>query len=310
MQLWNIYYGIRSKTSRYTKGCNSKTACVTAAATLSRRHILYGVTGSYHDLNRYPVLIAPMLSAMEDDNERLIRYVEDGGILYLSGADNKQLVEVLTGGTYAGMTENDMLYISPKKEYAPLFGWFNEKYPLPYDGFAPVLTGIDPAYVAAALTLPYTGKDELRFASIHSDPPGVPTGIPMLVIRPYGKGTVIWSAACLEGVAMDEYRDIFLGLLLKVRGDMPFSLHSNAPASVEFTLFESKGEKLVTAVHMCNDAAVPTLPGFEVRVRTEKQPCEVLLLPERTPVPFAYENGETVFHARNLHILDMYQIVE
>jgi len=218
-------------------------------------------------------------------------------------------VETLTGGTVDGMTETNTLYIAPKPEYASLFGWFSEKYPLPYEGFAPVLRGVDPACVAATLTLPYTGKNELRFASIHSDPPGVPTDTPMLVVRSYGKGTVIWSAACIEGVTMDEYRDIFLGLILKVRGAAPFSLRSNAPANVELTLFESEGEKLVSAVVMCNDASAPTLPGFEVRVRTDKAPREVLLLPEDKAVPFTWENGETVFSARELHILDMYRIL-
>ena len=303
-----LYYGLRSRPQ--TTGISSLSCCTCAAKTLIRSHIPFGVTGSFHTLEAYKIIAAPVLSEMEDkDNDRLVDYVRNGGTLYLSGCGNAALVEALTGNRFVQMTEEKTLYLAPQAEFESVFCGFNARYPLPFEQAAPVVTPGN-VRVIATLTFPYTKPNEIRYASIHSDPPGVPTGSPMLVIRPYGKGTVIWSAACLEGVAMDEYRDIFLGLLLKVRGDMPFSLHSNAPASVEFTLFESEGEKLVTAVHMCNDAAVPTLPGFEVRVRTEKQPCEVLLLPERTPVPFAYENGETVFHARNLHIWDMYQIVK
>lgn len=305
-----IYYGIHSKTSLYKEPYNSKTCCVAAAETLSRRHIPFGVTGSWHDLSHYPVLLAPALSAMEEsDNDRLIRYVEDGGVLYLSGAGNRKLVEELTGGCVKGMTETNMLYIAPKEAYAPLFGWFNPKYPLPYDGFAPVLENVDPACVAATLTLPYTSRTEDRFASIHSDPPGAATEIPMIVIHPYGKGTVIWSAACVEGVAMDEYRDVLMNLLLSVRGTAPFSLQSDAPEKVDFTLFRSEGELLVSAVSMCNESVSPALPGFHVTVQTKQQPKEVLLLPEKKPVAFTYENGAVTFTARELNILDMYQMI-
>lgn len=305
-----VYYGIRSKSNPYGENYNSKTCGVAAVDALMRRHIPVGVTGSYHGLDQYSVLAAPMLSNLEDgDNERLIQYVNQGGVLYLSGAGNRALVEELTGGKIQGVTDTDKIYLAPRKEFEPLFGWFNEKYPLPFDGVAPILTPESKSDVAATLTLPYTGMNELRFASIHSDPPGVPTDIPMLIVKKYGQGTVIWSAVAIEGVQMEEYREIFINLLLHARGNASFSLHSNAPVSVELTLFRGDDEMLVHAVSLCNEAVSSVVPGFDVTVKTEKQPKEVLLLPGKEKIDFSFDAGMTTFHARNLKIFDMYQIV-
>ena len=158
-----IYYGIHSKCSDPGESYNSNSCGIVVSHTLSRRHIPFGVTGCFHDLKKYPVLIASMLTSLEyGDHDRLIDYVNSGGILYLSGARDRALTETLLGCRIKGKTETDKVYLSPRKDQEHLFGWFNEKYPLPFEGFAPVVEGIDQRDVIATLTLPYTGGNSLR----------------------------------------------------------------------------------------------------------------------------------------------------
>lgn len=304
-----VYYGIRSKTSLFGDEYNSKTCCVAAANTLTRRHIPFGVTGRDHSIEQYSLLIAPTLSSLEEaDNQRLIAYVENGGTLYLSGGGNRALVERLTGGRLTGFTQADTIYLAPCGQAQPLFGWFNARYPLPFEGAAPILEGVSPEDTLATLTLPYAAPDETRFASIHSDPPGVPTDAPMIVLKRVGRGTVLWSAVPLEGVAYDEYREILLSLLTLARGDASFSLHSDAPDGVELTHFRGENELLVHAVALCEDSVSPTLPGFRISVRTEARPSAVTLLPGGEALPFTFEKGYVSFSARPLHIFDTYRI--
>lgn len=304
-----IYYGIYSKSSEPGEEYNSKSCGVSAAHALLRRHIPFGVTGCFHELKKYPVLIAPMLTGLEDgDHDRLEKYVREGGILYLSGARDKALVEGLLGCRITGKTKTNKVYIAPKQEWESVFGWFNAKYPLPFDGFVPIAEGIEEKDVAATLTLPYTDMEEMRFASIHSDPPGVATDVPMVVIRRVGQGWVIWSAAAIEGVDMEEYREIFLGLILAVRGNAPFSLSSDAPPRVEMTLFRGEGEMLLHAVSLCDEAVSPEIPGFHVSVRAEKPVKAVRLLPDGGEIPFQWENGFVSFRTRPLAIFDTYRI--
>lgn len=304
-----VYFGIHSKCSRPGEDWNSKSCAVAAAHALTERHIPYGVTGCWRDLSRYPVLVVPAFSSADAaDRQRIEDYARDGGILYLSGARDPQLLADLLDARYAGMTDTRVNYIAPGEELADIFGWFNRDYPLPYEGTVPIVEGIDPAWVKATLTKPYTGPDTVQFASIHSNPPGIATDIPMIVIRPVGKGWVIWSAAPLESVDMDEYRDLFVDLLLHVRGDAPFSLACDGGRSVECTLFRGEDEMIVHAVSMCDGTVNPPVPGFDIRILCETAPCRVTLLPEETEVPFRYEDSRVIFRARELHIMDAYRI--
>ena len=301
-----IYYGIRSKFVTQEEPYSSKTCAVGAADALIRAHIPFGVTGSYHDLSG-KLLIAPALSEMEAaDHDRLVDYVEKGGVLYLSGGKDRTLVERLTGGRIRDYTHVRQVYLAPKERTQAIFGWFNEKYPLPFEGNAPILEGMDMPDVAATLALPYTRVDETRFASIHCDPPGVKTSYPGIVIKTVGKGKVIWSAVPLEGVAMEEYRQIFTGLLMLGWDGSEFSFQTDAPENVECTLFQDENKIYVSAIALSSEAIA--LPAFTMRVKAEKAPKRVTLLKENQPVSHSYENGWIIVSARPLHIFDMYEI--
>ena len=89
---------------------------------------------------------------------------------------------------------------------------------------------------------------------------------------------------------------------------MRFSLESTAPVQVELTLFRLDNALQVNAVALSNETVSPTVPGFEIRVKMEKAPGQVLLMPGKKPLPFRYEDGYAVFEAQSLHIFDMYQI--
>jgi len=305
-----LYYGVMSRYTSPDRAHNSIQSCVAIANGLIARHIPFGVTGAHHDISRYPILAAPAHSALEEnDNARLIDYVENGGTLYISGGSNKALIEELTGGRLTGVTNTACLYIAPVDEkYEALLGGFTRKYPLPFEGNAPIIEGVEPECVIAKLTLPYTSPDEVRFASIHSNPPGEETDIPMIVVKRRGKGTVIWSAATIEGVEMDEYQSIIQRLIMDVRSDMRFSIESDAPADVELTLFRDEKGMCVNAVHLSDASVSPAVPGFTIRVRTDAAPEKVLLLPEEGELPFEYEDGYTSFKARTLNIFDMYRV--
>lgn len=122
-----IYYGIRSKSDPDNDGKTSITASLGVSRTLIRKHIPFGVTGSFYRLGEYKAIFAPLLSEAEvKDNIRLIDYVKNGGVLYISGGRNKTLVEELTGGRITGKTDENNLYIAPVKSCRRNFLGFRE----------------------------------------------------------------------------------------------------------------------------------------------------------------------------------------
>ena len=202
-----IYYGQRSKQSFLTN--NSRDTSIALSTSLIKKHVPFGVTGASDDLNKHQIIFAPLLSSIEDTS-KLVEFVKNGGTLFISGFNNPEFVQLLTGNKLIGYTEEESIYIAPTKGYLDKFNGFNEKYPLPFNCKSPIVEAGENTEVIATLTLPYTKPNEVRFASIHSNPPGIATAHPMITQNTFGKGKVIWSAAPIEGAEYVEYVDIIL----------------------------------------------------------------------------------------------------
>lgn len=298
-----LYYGLRS--CLHEEDITSRTCCINSCKTLIRAHIPFGVTGSYHTLKKYKILIAPFLTEMEKkDNCRLIEYVREGGTLYLSGLGNTELVEELTGHKCIRISAKQNLYLAPKPELEDIFGGFNKKYPLPFETIAPIVESGD-CQVLATLTFPYTQPDDSRFASIHSDPPGVSTEIPAVTFNRYGKGKVLWSALPIENVEYEEYRRIFLRLI-HMKGEPDYFFYTDAPVNVELTAFRNTNSTTVNVTVFDNEAFATPVAPFHIKIRAEA--LAVYQLPERKELPFIVKKGYTVFQTDTIRIFSMYEI--
>lgn len=308
-----IYYSVKGRYS--TDGRNCLTDGAEISKTLIRNHIPFGVTGNFGDIGKYKLLIVPRLTEMEnEDAERIAEYVKNGGAIYFSKAGNKKLTEKLLDCKVLGETKENRIYFAPKRQYEELFQPFNEAYPLPFESSASVIEPKHEDGIAATVTLPYTEPDDVRFASIHSDPPGRKTEIPAVVIKSYGKGTVVWSAIDIEGNGIDDYREIFMNLLSRACDFGKASFRCNAPEDVEITVFDADDYSTVNVVLLNERKYAREVGAFEISVRYDKEPQKVYLLPEKEgcqkeSIAFEYSEGYVKFKTRNLRVFDMYMIV-
>ena len=304
-----VYFGIKSRLDPAGIKKTSINGATDLSRMLIRNHVPYGVTGNFHRLEGYKAVLAPLLLETEkNDNERLCKYVEEGGTLYISGIGNKELVEKLTGGKIGARIAEERLYIAPKPEYEETFFGFNAKYPLPYDGKAFKIEGVDPADVVATFMLPYTPSSGFEFVSIHSDPPGIATDEPAVIAKKYGKGMVIWSSLPLECGETEEYSDLVLSLVKRFGAIGEPSFKSNAPLGVEITMFEGEGEKLVNCVALESGYKSFTVSPFEISVKCDFKPTSVELLPSGEKLDFVWEDGYAKFTSAPLNIFAMYRI--
>ena len=101
-----VMYHLPSKAARHGHSFTHHHAALQASKTLSSRHIPYGVVTyrSFPDLSNYPVIIAPLVHSLsQDERGALVDYVRNGGKLYLSGAEDNELVRSLLGAEVAGL---------------------------------------------------------------------------------------------------------------------------------------------------------------------------------------------------------------
>jgi hypothetical protein len=302
-----VMYHLPSKAARRQQSFTHHHAALQASKTLTSHHIPYGVVTykNIHNLSGYQVILAPLVHSLSaDERNALIAYVRNGGNLYLSGAEDTELVYALLGADVAGFTEHTVTYLAPTIAKEALFEGFNIAYPLPFDLCVPVLQNLAPdAQILAYVKLPYTTQNNERFASIHSNPPGLMTSIPAVAYRELGKGRVLFSAMPIEKESVGVYGKIFMNLLHFLK--LTPGLSSTAPAPVELVTFDDHASRMVGTVNL--DPCSVVAP-FSISMAWKRHPQQIRRVSSGEVIPYALDNGILRFQTVTLDIFDLYVI--
>ena len=308
-----VYYSNLGRYNTREQRFDNKTCSVALTRTLIEENFAVGIVADTltGQMDRYRMVFAPHLAATNDRiRADLLTYVQNGGVLYLSGAEDPALLKLLFGAELVRYTEENAVYMAPTAAGQRYFGQFTSDYPFPTEISLPVLD-VQDVTVLATMTLPYTKPTERRFASIHSNPPGVSTDIPALIEKRIGQGTVIWSAAPIENDGRRAQKGIIRALIDGHIDTDLLTVRASAPRQVELVTFRGEGELLISAVDLlCTDELLP-VPGFTVAIRGE-MPRQITRLGGRdgadTAIPFTYQDGRAIFDVENLIMFAMYRI--
>ncbi|MDF2921324.1 MAG: hypothetical protein K0R57_238 [Paenibacillaceae bacterium] len=281
------------------------------ARVLNEMRMLYTVLPN----NRLDRLEGKKLAVLTDatilnDNEidQLVDYVSNGGSLYVSGTTDYRLAGRLLGLAYNGYTAEANTYLAPTGLGETCFGdEYSRKYPLNYAGPQMMVENPQGHPVLATITLPYTNPaDTAKFASIHSNPPGIATEYPAIISGRYGSGKVLWLAAGIEANQQISCRGITARLIKSLA--QPERLVSNAPGHIEMTLFrdEAKRRYLLHLVNVTEEPGSHLAPPFEVRLKLEEAVHAVRQAPDLTPSPFVQTGDELVISIDGMNLFQSY----
>ena len=156
----------------------------------------------------------------------------------------------------------------------------------------------DSARVLATVTLPYTDpKDPTKFSSAISNPNGIPTPNPALVLNQYGKGKVLYAAGCLERMEHNDHRDVFGRLLKLIAPEEPL-VKTDVPKPVEILVFDQVAEKRLILSILNFQAELPGIPvhGARLALRLDgRRPMALWRVPDKSPVAFSQCEGYAEF---------------
>lgn len=305
-----------------------------AARSLRAHHIPYGVVNNWR-FERYKkakTLLLCDVPALEDDKaDEILEYVKNGGGLYMSGHCHPKLLKEIFGLEYVGRTEETVTYVSPTHEGdVYMKDQFTEKFPLVMFERQPVAAGEVKGTILGKLTLPYTvpnsastsvtpffdsldmndkAQRTLRFASIHSNPPGVYTEKPAMVYAEYGKGKCVWSAAPIERPVREQHGEIF-ARVVSMLSDNDFCFSADAPEHVECVLFDApeEGKKVMSVVNVFEAFHIPEAREITVSVVCEKKPRRVTLVSTNEEMSFDWADGRCVVRFDRVKCCEMYII--
>jgi hypothetical protein len=308
----------REKPTKVTETLSSsmphRAAAKQATATLGRAHLPCGVIGksSIGRLDRHQVLVLADVQVLgPQEADAISAYVRGGGALYASGFAAAEALGDVLGVRPEGFFAQGVSYMTPTSFGLPLMPDVGAQNPLMV--FTPMVKAraLDPAEIAATVTLPYTDpNDPSRFASIHSNPPGLPTGSTALVMRRYGKGRALWSAASIESHRQSAHRAVFSTMIRSLmRGQ--FSYEISAPPAVEAVVCNQAEEKRIVVSLVNVQELLPPVPVCDIRVRLRaglRKAMSVRLLPNGPELEFATGTEWLEFVVPRLDVLSMVSV--
>jgi len=285
-------------------------AALNLAVALQQWHLPFGVV-TKKDLSRlsdYQLIALPNVVMMdEEEAEALRRYVESGGSLYASkntsliskgGMRQKDfLLSDLFGVSYQGESESIVTYLDPTPSSTDLFGEFGGQYPLTLYDTQLLINAHTDAEVLATITLPYTDPKGTKYASILTNPPGIKTEHPALVLKSFGKGRTLYAAGVLESMGHHSQREVLVRLLRSLCS-RPFWFEADGPKCVELTLFDQPEHKRCV-LHLLNiQQDMPNVPVREMIVRLNlrgRTPAKLVVLPSGEALSYKIEGQSMIF---------------
>jgi len=294
------------------------------AKALTYAHIPYGVVTrkNLQDLYNYQIIVLPNVMMMNrEEVDALKSYVEKGGSLWASkntsllATEGKKIknfmLSDLFGVSYAGETDEVLTYVAPSQKYEDLFASFSADFPITLNDSQVLVKADKNAEVLATVTLPYTDPKGTRYASILTDPPGIPSEYPSIVLNHFGKGMVLYTAGVIEGWNHDSQREVIRRLLERV-ATRPFYVETDAPKSVEITLLRNE-RKNSYVLHMLNlQLELPNIAihGINIKVwMNQDVPKKLIRMPEGESVAFETEGRFMKFSVPVLKDYCMFEIV-
>lgn len=318
-----------SQSSHVSRAMPHLDSSINVSETLQRTHIPYSVYTSFHpdQWDRAKMLIvsdAPNIS--EENVASLKKYVENGGVAYLSGHSALPLVEEVFGGKIKGRTDETITYMAPVKETETMFGEYSRKYPLTMYSSAYLLEGADKGKVLAKLTLPYSLQAstflvcadlELQVevdpadprnepASMHSDPPGIETDYPALMEADYGKGKFVWACAPFENTTLTQPRKVFTNLISRYVKEKAFS-SDDTPYVIEYQLWEDEESKYLWAINLQYADEVLPVYDFSISIAGEK-PKKIVRVSDGKEIDYTYSEGKITIHIDKIDLYEVFDI--
>ena len=307
-----VYFSFNSKMEKepigldvdYLKYPHLKSV-MNSCESLRRAHIPYDVITKHSIAGGVDcdVIVLPNACFMDDCEANFFEeFVSNGGSMYISGECTHPKLMRLAGIERAeGMTDESVTYISPNADGEELLCGFNLNRPVSVRSRQAMVKASAEAEVLANITLPYTDSaDGSRFASIHSNPPGIHTNNPAVIKN----NNVLWIAAPLEKEEPDTIRNVFVNMVKSLMKKPPV-FKTDAPAALEVVVMEQADKLVISLLNEQDKLPLVPMCNIKISVRVEKPPQKLLRVSDGGALDFDILGDYVEFVADKLELFEM-----
>ena len=279
---------------------------------LTRAHRLFKVVRHAEgDLGQLRALIMNNVQFMtEAECDKVREFVRAGGVLLATGLTSLRRLDGSSSGDFALADVFGVSYLGRRSQRIHYLALPGEQNLVSCDqpGALVRLAGAQPL---GELVEPYFDPDDARqYASIHSNPPGRPTGSPGLSHHSYGLGRCIYLASPLLALQQDA-QQAFAAELLQEYIAPGLLAGTNAPGVVEITLLRSTTANacLVGLVNYQKELPNVTVQDLWVNLRLKKGvPRHCRLVSNGQELPFGMDGEEIYLKLPALETIEMVEV--
>ena len=240
-------------------------------------------TEDYSGLRAIAVNRPTRLTPAEVD--RLDRFVRRGGTLIVTGSAPG--LEEMLGIDFTGTVTGPMSYLA----LAP--GEPGAERLISCSCPAPLATARPGTRIRGRVTLPdFPPQDPDRYASIHSDPPGIATDYAGWTQRRHGRGRTIWIYSAILGVRQASQRELARRIL---KHALPRFSAAPPPAGVELTWLRSTRSRAYLLGVVNYPAELPGVPltnlTIDIALPQGFQPRQVRRASDRKSPEYTVQSG-------------------
>lgn len=250
------------------------------------------------------LIISNVVTIRDEEMDAIEAYVKQGGKVYISGhIGNERLYQLLEAKSN-GMTKHEVTYMNPTEFGKTIFEGFSKVSPLNVQSSMELLEFEGEHEVLATITLPHTQPDEGRFASIHSNPPGIHTGLPAAVLKQVGKGQIFWAAAPIENSRPYMSRKL-VGKIIRMLSK-EFAFTSNAPSFVEIVGWKKDGKTYFAAIN--EQETMPIAPMHEIELVLPYEVTKAVMVETNESLKVTVVDGKSTITLPRLEIFMMFEV--
>jgi hypothetical protein len=247
------------------------------------------------------LLVSNVCNILDEEMNQLEYYIRNGGTVYLSGHIGHQRLWTLLECEPLGTTQHNVTYMTPTATGNEWLPGFSASSPLALQSKMERFAIKGDCDVLATMTLPYTMTCCADFSAIHSNPPGIHTKEPALILKRVGKGMILYANAPIEACQPLMSREAFAEILRKLSGKAPFT--SNAPGWIEVVGWEKDGKQYFIAMN--EQERAPYMPISEVTITANEVFTNVMEPATGELIPFEVREGKTIINLPKFTVFKM-----
>ncbi len=279
---------------------------------LSRAHIPYRIiTSDTPSLAEFRTIIINNAIVLSDDLVTELRaFVTKGGVLIATGMTSYYNLAGETSGDFALADVFGVSYAGRKSARVTYLTLSQDEL-ISCDQAAPLVRATSARSLAKVAQPLFPPDDDIRYASIHSNPPGPPTEYDGLTLNRFGKGLCVYLYSPLMA-APHHAQQAFAQDLLRKYLASDLDVTCTAPSCVELTVLKATTPNCYLLCFVNYQHELPNIPVYHlkitVRVPDGFVPTSCRTVSNGETMQYHVEGGRLTVELPSLNTIEMIEV--